>query len=57
MFKILREKASSIIVMHFRLISFGISTAIVTGLMIGLSALSDPSHMAHAVRKFEDWSR
>jgi hypothetical protein len=57
MFKILREKASSFTAMHSRLVAFGISAAIVTGLMVGLAALTDSSHMAYARKCIGDgWS-
>jgi hypothetical protein len=52
MFKKIRTmiKAKALEAPHPTLVTFGISVAIVIGLMIGLGALSDGSHMAHAMK-------
>jgi hypothetical protein len=49
MFKTLREKASGFAGIHSMLVGFGLSIAIVTALAIGFAALTDPSHLVHAV--------
>jgi hypothetical protein len=51
MFKKIRTmiKANILEAPHPTLVTFGISVAIVIGLMIGLGALTDSSHMAHAM--------
>jgi hypothetical protein len=49
----LRVRTNVLEAPHPTLVAYGISVVIVTGLAVGFAALSDPSHMAHAMKRIE----
>jgi hypothetical protein len=49
----LRVRTNVLVAPHPTLVAFGISVVIVTGLAVGIAALSDPGHMAHAMKRIE----